>query len=186
MVEESVFRGVIVFFDRLGIYDVVLPFLLVFTMVFAILEKTKVFGTEPFQDGEITKKNLNAMTAFVTAFLVIASTQAVKIISGMLQWVFLVLLILVCFLLLIGTFFGKDEVKLEGNWRTFMMALVFLAVVLIFAAVVPVNDNESALEWAYNKVVNNYDSTAVAAIILGIGLIGIMFFIVRDPKPEAD
>ena len=45
MVEQSVFRGIIEFFEKIGIYDVVLPFLLVFTIVFAILEKTKVFGT---------------------------------------------------------------------------------------------------------------------------------------------
>ncbi len=30
MVEESVFRNVLVFFNKLGIYDVVLPFLLTF------------------------------------------------------------------------------------------------------------------------------------------------------------
>ena len=42
----STFREVLLFFEQIGIYDVVLPFLLVFTIVFAILEKTKLFGTE--------------------------------------------------------------------------------------------------------------------------------------------
>ena len=45
-VKQSVFRDVIDFFFQLGIYDVILPFLLIFTIVFAILEKTRVFGTE--------------------------------------------------------------------------------------------------------------------------------------------
>ena len=35
----NVFRDVIVFFGDIGIYDVVLPFLLVFTIIFAIFEK---------------------------------------------------------------------------------------------------------------------------------------------------
>ena len=59
MAEESVFRGVMTFFDKLGIYDVVLPFLLTFTIVFAILEKTKVLGTESIEGKSYSKKNLN-------------------------------------------------------------------------------------------------------------------------------
>ena len=43
------FREVIEFFDSIGLFDVVLPFLLVFTIVFAILEKTKVLGTEDIE-----------------------------------------------------------------------------------------------------------------------------------------
>ena len=46
MVEESVFRTAIGFLDKLGVYDIILPFLLVFTLVFAILEKTKILGLE--------------------------------------------------------------------------------------------------------------------------------------------
>ena len=43
MVEASGFRGVIDFLGKLGVYDVILPFLLIFTIVFAILEKTKIY-----------------------------------------------------------------------------------------------------------------------------------------------
>ena len=37
------FREILEFFTRIGVFDVVLPFLLVFTIVFALLERTKVF-----------------------------------------------------------------------------------------------------------------------------------------------
>ena len=77
----STFRGVIEFFAELGIYDVILPFLLVFTIIFAILEKSRVFGTEKIGDIVYTRKNLNSMVAFVIAFLVVASTQIVAIIN---------------------------------------------------------------------------------------------------------
>ena len=42
----SPFTTGIQFLDRLGVYEVLLPFLLIFTLVFAILEKTRAFGTE--------------------------------------------------------------------------------------------------------------------------------------------
>ena len=53
----STFRGALEFFEDIGIYDVILPFLLIFTIVFAILEKTKVFGTEEIEGTKNTKKN---------------------------------------------------------------------------------------------------------------------------------
>ena len=60
MVEESVFRGIISLFTKLGVYDIILPFLLVFTIMFAILEKTKILGSEKIEGREVTKKNINA------------------------------------------------------------------------------------------------------------------------------
>src|SRR3989338_8886122 len=75
------FRQVIEFFDTIGLFDVVLPFLLVFTIVFAILEKTKVLGTEDIEGKKYTKKNLNAIASFVMAFLVVASSELVEIIT---------------------------------------------------------------------------------------------------------
>ena len=75
------FREVIDFFNQIGLFDVVLPFLLVFTIVFAIFEKTKVLGTEKIEGHEYSKKNLNAIASFVIAFLVIAAKELVAIIN---------------------------------------------------------------------------------------------------------
>ena len=54
MVQESAFRGIIGFLDKIGVYDVILPFLLVFTIVFAILEKTKVLGLDKIDGKEFS------------------------------------------------------------------------------------------------------------------------------------
>ena len=62
------FREVIDFFDTIGVFDVVLPFLLVFTIVFALLERTKVFGVETIDGKHYTKKNLNSVAAFVIPY----------------------------------------------------------------------------------------------------------------------
>ena len=113
MVEESAFRGVINILAKIGVYDIVLPFLLVFTIIFAILEKTKVLGLEKGAGGEGTKKNLNSMVAFVIAFLVIASTKLVSIINEVLANVVLLLILAVCFLMLVGVFFGDKEFTLK-------------------------------------------------------------------------
>lgn len=175
--EESAFRGAIVFFEKLGVYDVVLPFLLVFTIVFAVLERTKIFGIEKVANEEMTKKNLNAMAAFVIALLVVASTQVVAVINQGLAKVVLLLLIAVMFLMLIGTFFGKEEVKLEGSWRAWGMGAMAAGVLLIFM---------HELGWLdpfWNYIISNWSSTVMGSIIL---LIVIIVFMAYVTKPEKE
>ena len=108
MAEESVFRGVIEFLGKIGVYDVILPFLLVFTIIFAILEKTRVLGTEEIDGKKYSKKNINAMVAFVMSFLVVASTKLVAVINILrisvipeVQVVFALVVVLVLFVLFV-------------------------------------------------------------------------------------
>ena len=110
-----------------------LPFLLVFSIVFAILEKTKVLGVEKVEGKEYTKKNLNAMVAFVVSFLVIASSRIVEIITTVSAQVVVLLMASVLFLLLVGSFFKEGAgVFLEGGWKVFFMWIMFIGILLIF------------------------------------------------------
>ncbi|HII72663.1 TPA: hypothetical protein HA265_07950 [Candidatus Woesearchaeota archaeon] len=177
----STFRGVIEFFVRLGIYDVVLPFLLVFTIMFAILEKTKVLGVEKTKDGDYTRKNLNSMVAFVTAFLVVASSRLVAIINETLANMVLLLMLSVCFLILIGSFMRetKEGISLEKTWMYHVfVAIMFIGIALIFL---------NALGWLYpawRYITAHYDSTAFASILLMAFVVGIMYVLVKEPKSK--
>lgn len=171
--QASVFRGTLGFFEQLGVYDVVLPFLLVFTLVFAILEKTKAYGTEKLSGGgEVTRKNLNAMTAFVAAFFVVASTQLVAIVNQVLAHTVLLLLVSICFLLLAGSFHsGSKEFFLEGGWNTFFMWIMFAGIVVIFL---------NALGWLdiiWESLFFRFDSVTVSSIVLVIGIVLFMIYI---------
>lgn len=176
----STFRDILEFFARIGIYDVVLPFLLVFTIVFAILEKTRVFGTEKTKDGEYTKKNLNSMAAFVIAFLVVASSRLVAIINQTMANMVLLLMLSVCFLMLVGSFLKetKEGIFLEGFYKHVFMAIMFIGIMLIFL---------HALGWLdiiFNYLVAHYDSTLVGSVILMGIIVGFMFFITKEYKPS--
>jgi len=181
MVEESAFRGVIGFLGKLGVYDIILPFLLVFTIIFAILEKTKILGKERVGDVEVTKKNLNSVVAFVIAFLVIASTQLVAVINEVMANVVLLLILAICFLMLVGTFFGDKEFTLAEfkGWTKFFMILMFIGVVVIFL---------NALDWLqYVFAIFLYWKMewAITAIFLII-IVGFMWYVVRDQKPKSE
>jgi len=179
----SQFREVLTFFDTLGIYDVILPFLLVFTIVYALLEKTKIFGTEDIDGRKYTRKNLNSMVAFVSAFFVVASTKLVAIINETVANASLLLIMIVCFLLLAGSFHtGKDEFFLQGAWATIFMIIVFVGIALIGLNAVKMESGESWFQYGWNYMMANWDSTAVTSGILLMVVVGFMFFITMDRK----
>ena len=176
----SVFRGAIEFFDRLGVYDVVLPFLLIFTIFFAILERTKIFGLEKVAGQDVTRKNLNAMTAFVIALVTVGSTRIVSLINEGLARVALLLVVSISFLVLAGSLFvGEDQFKLSQGWRMWGTALMFIGVILIFAYYV----GWLAPFWDY--VTANWDNTVVGSVALVILIIWFMYFITKGEQPSS-
>ena len=185
MVEESAFRGIITFLDSIGIYDVVLPFLLIFVVVYAILEKTKVFGQEEIEGAKYTRKNVNAMVAFVSAFIVVASSRLVSLINEAIGNVVILLLVSISFLLLIGSFYWESEdVFLEGGWRYLFMIVMFIGVVLIFLHAVPRADGQPWLEWFWDEVNDNWGTNWISALIFFIIIIVIIMYVVKGETPK--
>lgn len=181
MVEETTFRVALGFLEKIGVYDVILPFLLVFTLVFAILEKTKILGTEKLEGKEFTKKNLNAIAAFAISFLVIASTKLVAVINQTMSQVVLLLILAICFLLLVGVFFGSKEFTLENypGWTKFFMVLMFIGIVLIFL---------NALDWL-KYILYLIESAGTgwgATILLLIIVIILILLITRETTPKKE
>ncbi|MCK5630608.1 MAG: hypothetical protein KAI26_08360 [Nanoarchaeota archaeon] len=180
MAEVSTLRESLEFFDRIGIYDVILPFLLVFTIVYAILEKTKVFGMEKVGDKTVTKKNLNSMAAFVISFLVVASSQLVEVITQVSSHMVILLMLSVMFLILVGSFYKEGEgVFLEKGWKTLFMVIMFIGIVLIFLQAIKTDSGDSWLEYAFDYMSDNWSSTGVASIFLILFTVGIMYWLTK-------
>ena len=174
----STLGNAIAFLQDFGLFDVILPFLLVFTLVFAVLEKTKIFGME----DNHSRKNLNAMVAFSIAFFVTASVNIVTAFQVALPWVSLVLVILVSFLLLSGVMF--EETADKNIWSLFskhpaltkwLMGILFVVVLMIFGSAFGVLD-----------VLFNYfqgsDSEITTSIILLLLLVAAVWYSIRPAK----
>ena len=178
MAEASTFRATLDFLDKIGVFDVVLPFLLVFTIVFALLEKTRVFGTEHIGDHEYTKKNLNSLAAFVMAFFVIASARLVQIITQISANVVVLLLVSVSFLLLAGSFAKQtnEGYFLEGKFKGLFMVLMFIGVVFIFLNAIETGE-KTWLQWLFGWLRDFSTNVSVSAIVLIAIVVGIMYYI---------
>ena len=183
---SSALSQVIGFFDRIGVFDVVLPFLLVFTIVFAILERSAVLGKE--KDGS-SKKNLNAMAAFVMGFLVVASSRLVGILTRVSSQVVVLIMLSVLFMLLVGTISKDGEPGKEGlppGWKAGFVWINFIVLIFIFLANITTSSGTSWLDEVINWINQFWTSAIVGSVILIIGIIIFMKYIMGDDtKPAA-
>jgi hypothetical protein len=181
------FGNAIVFMNELGLFTTVLPFLLVFTLMFAFLEKTKVFGLEDYRTSngdvvKVTRKNLNSMVAFVIGFFVVGSTQLVAQISEITAQIVLVVVLIFSFLLTVGAFSKETDepFALEGTWAVIFQIISFLAIALIFL------NTLGWLDIIVDFFSNSWNSEFVAAIIMIVVIVGFIFFITYEKKPDKE
>jgi hypothetical protein len=172
----STFRNALVFFDQLGVYDVVLPFLLIFSLVFAMLEKTRVFGEEKGH----TRKNLNAMVAFCSAFLVVASSQLVAVINHTIAKAMVLLVMSILFMILVGSFSADKALVLDGGWHRTFMFIMFIGIALILLY------NLGWMQMVYGYASNNLTSPIVGSFGLLIVILGFMWYVTTDGNNKKD
>ena len=174
---ESPLGKSVEFLRDFGFFDIVLPFLLTFTLTFAILEKTAILGkTRIDKDTEIPNKNLNAMVAFVFGLLVVATANVVRAINESLPNVILLVVISVSFLILIGTFWTSpmDFPSKHKNFYLMFVILMFIGVILIFLNSIYFNylgEEVSVLEYSIDYVTQNWSGAVFGSIIILIVII---------------
>ncbi len=153
------------FLHDFGFYDVVLPFLLVFTIIFAVLEKTKIFGTE----GGKPKKNINAMIAFVIALMFVATTNLVIGTKEFLPNVVILLITLMSFMMLVGFFYADKEFSFEKHksWKILLTLIFFIGIVLMsWHAYAP-----ESFKWFFEETTGFWTSQGGATVIFLIIII---------------
>ena len=136
-------------------------------------------------DGKkYTKKNLNAITAFVMAFLVIASSQLVEIITTVSANAVVVLFMSVLFLLLVGSFHEEGKaIYLQGGWKVTFMIIVFLAIVGIFLDAIKTSDGRSWLE-RLGDFTNSGNDELAGSILLMAMVVLFIVYAVKEPSKD--
>jgi len=101
--------------------NVVLPFLLIFVVVYAILDKTKILGE---------KRDINAIVSLVFALTTVALPSAfgaVDVIIKIIPIVVVIIVIILAFMLTYGFVGGTKEGALTDPWHVFFGILIGLA-----------------------------------------------------------
>ncbi|MEK6808027.1 MAG: hypothetical protein AABX75_03280 [Nanoarchaeota archaeon] len=116
--------------QNFGFFKVVLPFLLIFAMFYAILLKTGVLGGE---DKSWTKST-SAIVAMVAAFLVIAYTPVVDAMTTFIPQASF-LLVIALLVLMLFAFLGFNTTDLYGKMNKWVLVIV-IPLILIFLAMI--------------------------------------------------
>jgi hypothetical protein len=170
------------FFETLegyGMIDALLPFLLIFTLVFAGLQKSNILGKD--------KKNFNVIVALVLSLTAViphvtnsypSGYDVIDIINTALPNVSLLIVAAIMLMLLVGLF-GAETKWIGGSLSGWMAIFSFIAIVLIFGG---------AAGWWVN--ISDYiywmddDTLALIVMILVFGII-VWYVTKPDSKGEA-
>ncbi len=139
--------------------DIILPFLLVFTLVFAILDKTKLLG-----EG---KKQINAIMSFVIGIILIGFPFARNIIIKLIPFFVVSLVILFVFMLLYGFISAKKEGDVLNKGLKIALGIIFGLAVIV--AVLWIT---GAWDYIYNAVVERDYAGKILINFLVIAIIG--------------
>jgi len=176
----STLQQSIEFMKDFGMFDVVLPFLLVFAIIFAILEKTFILGKE--SDGA-PKKNLNSIVAFVIALLAVATNKVVSALNEALPNVVLLIIVSVSFLMMIGVFLKTGELDLHDKhkgWYTLFTIMMFVGLLTIFASAIKFGE-VSALNLLFNKL-GSFTEPILGTVLFLAAIGGVLYFIIKGDK----
>jgi hypothetical protein len=172
------FDNFIYLLDSWGVTDVLLPFILIFTLVFATLQRTKILG-----DG---KKQYNVMIALVMALAVVIphitggypffNFDPVVVINTALPQVSIILVAILMLLLIIGVF-GSDIEFAGSTLSGWIVIFAFIAVALIFGG---------AVGWFQFPIwlifLQDPELQALIVMILVFGII--IWFITKEDKKD--
>lgn len=150
-------------FDSIGGFDIILPFLLIFTVCFAILQKIKLFG-EPDKS-----KPFNLVISLVIAFFLVIQEGLVAIIHGFLPRVAMLILVMLMILLITGIFAGGAE------WSGSLLgiAAIISIIAVLWAIAASAGWSVPLLDWFTEQDV-------AVLIVIGVFVL-VIWLIVKEP-----
>lgn len=173
------FESLIYTLEQWGLLDVILPFILIFTLVFATFEKTKILN-----DDDHKNKKYSAVIAMVMAFAVVIphvtgnyyyGFDIVEIINRALPQVSLLLVAVLMTLLTLGLWTGKRADGSKGIGKWFTLASGALVIIIFISSIGVV----SVPYWVYGLLNSEVVPLVVAILVFGL----IIKFIAGDGKP---
>jgi len=138
--------------------EYILPFLLVFTLVFAVLDKTKLLG-----EG---KRQINAIISLVIGLILLAFPAPRDIIVKLIPFLAVVLVILFVFMLLYGFLAGKKEGDVLNKGLK-----IALGIIVGLSLIVAILWISGVWDVIYDKLVNQEGAGKIWMNVLLIAII---------------
>jgi len=167
-------EDVITYLDKIGFFTVLLPFILIFSVVFAILEKTKIFGTENIGGTDFPRRNVNLIVSFSISLFAVASATVIDVLTKALGPIIILIFVAVFSIVFIGVFGQEADWKTNKAVKYYAGALV-IGVLAIFLW---------ALDWL-DEVKDYFESHTNLSNLIGViilfGVIALSILWITQP-----
>ena len=165
--------------DRMGVWDVFLPFMLVFTLVYATLTTTVWTDQKKFAKVVSMVIGLGVVVPHVTNSYP-PGMNVVKIINSALPNVALIAVAILGFFILLGLFGIKPEKFANGN-------IMMLVVLFCLGSVIYVFGSAGGSRYGIPPALSFLTHPDTMAMLITLGVFGIVvWFITREPKSGND
>ena len=164
MAVGETFEEGILLLEEFGLTDVLLPFLLIFTIVFAVLQKTNIMGQD--------KKNINVILSLTLGLLVVIphvthsyppDADIVDIMNHALPQVSLLIVALMLLIIMVGIFYPTQYGA--GSWTGIATVIGLVGLIWIFGASIGWFDG---WDWFLNTFGEDAVTLAIVLIVFAI------------------
>lgn len=153
--------------EEWGFYETILPFLLVFVLVFAILERINIFGPQ--------SKKFNAVIALVMGILLVRQGTLVEFINTYLPNVSAVVVVFLGFLIILG-FFGFGSTNMRGGIMIAFVIVSLIGGIWALTQATAQEDVEFSIPWFGEFEITEADAGALVVIGVFLLIVGIAMY----------
>ena len=149
-------RNIFAYWESIGVFDIVLPFFLIFAIAYSILTTTKILGDH--------NKNINALIAAIIGVLFVQNNYLVGILQSFIPNVAMFIIVILMVFLVAGTFLGA---KADAKDNAFGIVAIIAIAFVVWALLV----NPPYTSWFPTYY---FDDQTIATL----ALVGIFIFII--------
>ncbi len=165
-------QGTIQLLKDIGIIDFFLPFLLVFAIVYGVLERAQIFGAD--------RHDINAVIAMVIGFMFGITGWSVRATQAFLPWVGVLAIFILGILILVAMFFPDFFQIMEGDkYKIYRQIGAGVAIVVMIVVIL---DMFGVFEKTGGMTSSELWGQLIGLIIFGAIFVGALAFIIKGSK----
>jgi small-conductance mechanosensitive channel len=172
--------------NNLGFFNVILPFLLVYAIMYGILSKYKILG-DPFAEGDKgkTTRSLISIVSAATGFFIVASSNVVLSLKTLIPYIVLFLLTVFFLILAISPFLQKEEKSGEIQIGNRTRAILLASTIIIFTLmVIFILGLYNYINLSLASTVISSSQTFIETIVVLAIMFGIAYWAVKPEKGQ--
>jgi len=154
--------------ETYGVFDLVLPFLLIFSIIFGILASTNILGGN---------KGINLIIALVIALMALRLNFVSAFFTELFPRFAIGLVVLIVLVIMTGLFIPREALK---GWY------IFFGVVGVIIALVAILQTFSAFDFFGSFFWQEYTTVIITSVLVIAVIIGVVMSMNADPKRKSE